>query len=396
MLFMFCVKTMRTSSSSRPSARSSNKRLKSAEGSPGTGWYRRIKAYGPRQRAQKPEPLHVLGQAVVEALHAATLPLLQSRLHGVTTIISTSDVRCLDPVRERCAQLQTSGRDSVEFVWSPGYFEAQNVLRRPFQSTRLSRAMSLSIALSPGGHLFVQPDDQAEPKLSQATVARLGEAFAVSTARGLEMLASEFLHEPLPPTFVVWRGFAQRLFAALCHNPSLDNSSTIVISKPAETELIVMAESAPPMTGLEYLNSAALGRLWDELDAYVHAAIGQTPGGGAAYLKNCNPTWNAVGRVTFHLAENKRNPAHPFAFLANLYESHFRAGQGAACAAGPGAGGIRRGQKPAGTGGVAFARSTGGRTGQTGARIAGFPRHLSSTGLAAGSSLRVLAEHPPL
>ena len=58
------------------------------------------------------------------------------------------------------------------------------------------------------------------------------------------------------------------------------------------------------------------GAMWDELDAYVHAAIGQTPGGAAAYLKNCNPTWNAVGRVTFHLAENKRNPAYPFAFLA--------------------------------------------------------------------------------
>ena len=36
----------------------------------------------------------------------------------------------------------------------------------------------------------------------------------------------------------------------------------------------------------------------------------------AAYLKNCKPTWNAVGRVTFHLAANKRNPAYPFAFLA--------------------------------------------------------------------------------
>jgi non-specific serine/threonine protein kinase len=176
--------------------------------------------------------------------------------------------------------------------------------------------MSLSIALSPGGHLFVQPDDQAEPKLSQATAARLGEAFAVSTARGLEMLASEFLHEPLPPTFVFWRGFAQRLFAALCHNASLENASAIVISKPAETELTAMAESAPPMTGLEYLTSAGLGHLWDELDAYVHAVIGQTPGGGAAYLKNCNPTWNALGRVTFHLAENKRDPAYPFAFLA--------------------------------------------------------------------------------
>jgi hypothetical protein len=176
--------------------------------------------------------------------------------------------------------------------------------------------MSLSIALSPGGHLVVQPDDQAEPKLSQATVAHLGEAFSVSTTRGLETRASEFLHEPLPPTFVFWRGFAQRLFAALCHNSSLENASTIVISRPVETELTAMAESAPPMTGLEYLNSAILRRLWDELDAHVHAAIGRTPGGAAAYLKKCNPTWNAVGRATFHLAENKRNRAYPFGFLA--------------------------------------------------------------------------------
>ena len=40
------------------------------------------------------------------------------------------------------------------------------------------------------------------------------------------------------------------------------------------------------------------------------------PAGAPAYLKACNPMWNAVGRVTFHLAENKRNPAYPFAFLA--------------------------------------------------------------------------------
>ena len=55
--------------------------------------------------------------------------------------------------------------------------------------------------------------------------------------------------------------------------------------------------------------------LWSELDAHVHAAIARTPG-RSPYLKSCNPLWNSVGRVTFHLAENKRNPAHPFAFLA--------------------------------------------------------------------------------
>src|ERR1039458_4214451 len=89
--------------------------------------------------------------------------------------------------------------------------------------------MSYSLALSPRGHLFVEPDGQAEPKLSPATVARLTEAFGASPACGLETLASEFLHEPIPLTFVFWRGLAQRLFIALCHNPNLQDASTITI-----------------------------------------------------------------------------------------------------------------------------------------------------------------------
>src|SRR2546425_366656 len=31
-----------------------------------------------------------------------------------------------------------------------------------------------------------------------------------------------------------------------------------------------------------------------------------------------NPVWRLVGRVTFHLAENKRDSDHPFAFLATF------------------------------------------------------------------------------
>ena len=40
------------------------------------------------------------------------------------------------------------------------------------------------------------------------------------------------------------------------------------------------------------------------------------PGGAQAYLRAMNPIWNLVGRVSFHLAENKRDPDNPFAFLA--------------------------------------------------------------------------------
>jgi hypothetical protein len=39
------------------------------------------------------------------------------------------------------------------------------------------------------------------------------------------------------------------------------------------------------------------------------------PDGPAAYLHDIDPLFHQLGRVTFHLAENKRDPARPFAFL---------------------------------------------------------------------------------
>ena len=176
--------------------------------------------------------------------------------------------------------------------------------------------MSHALALSPGGHLFVELDAQAEPKLTEAAAARLTESFAASTAQGLEFLAAEFLRQPAPPTLGFWRGLAQRYFTALCHNPNLENTSDLTVTNPPELEWTHLVESAPPMKGLEYLNGAVLSRFWDELDKHARAEIGGTPGGAPVYLKAKNPLWNAVGRVTFHLAENRRNPDYPFAFLA--------------------------------------------------------------------------------
>ena len=42
----------------------------------------------------------------------------------------------------------------------------------------------------------------------------------------------------------------------------------------------------------------------------------QRQGSLAAFLEAKAPRWHQVGRVCFHLAENRRDPEHPFAFLA--------------------------------------------------------------------------------
>jgi non-specific serine/threonine protein kinase len=70
------------------------------------------------------------------------------------------------------------------------------------------------------------------------------------------------------------------------------------------------------MQGSEYLNADILLNWWSELDTLVRDEIEHHAGGAQAYLSERNPQWRLVGRVTLHLAENKRDPQHPFAFLA--------------------------------------------------------------------------------
>ena len=70
------------------------------------------------------------------------------------------------------------------------------------------------------------------------------------------------------------------------------------------------------MQGCEYLSREVLSTWWSELDTLVRNEIEHHAGGVQAYLSERSPQWRLVGRVTLHLAENKRDPEHPFAFLA--------------------------------------------------------------------------------
>jgi len=93
--------------------------------------------------------------------------------------------------------------------------------------------------------------------------------------------------------------------------------STLQVPPPAEADLAALADTAPPMRGGEYLNAEVLARLWRGLDELVRVEIAKHPQGAGAWLKESHPLWRMVGRVTFHLAENKRHPTHPFAFMAS-------------------------------------------------------------------------------
>ena len=82
-----------------------------------------------------------------------------------------------------------------------------------------------------------------------------------------------------------------------------------------EADTAALLASAPPMRGAEYLSPRVLGEFWQLLDDWVRDRI-RDHDGLAAFLKKKAPQWHQVGRVCFHLAENKGDSEYPFAFMA--------------------------------------------------------------------------------
>jgi non-specific serine/threonine protein kinase len=84
---------------------------------------------------------------------------------------------------------------------------------------------------------------------------------------------------------------------------------------PSPEDLLRIVETSPPLQGLEYLSPAVLENLWTALQDRTRSEAGKAGGSVQDYLKNRNPLWNMVGRVVFHLAENRKNEERPFGFL---------------------------------------------------------------------------------
>ena len=185
----------------------------------------------------------------------------------------------------------------------------------------------MPLSLSPHGRLYVEsvPDQDAAP-IREVVSKRLGEAFAQDTAHGLLHLATVELESNLPPAFSFARDWGRAYLTQLCHRPEIGSNAQpwSIPPPPPVEERTAMALTAPPMRGAEYLNADVLEAWWLELDALVQQEVEAAGKSVQKFLEKRNPLWRMVGRVTFHLAENKRDPEWPFAFLAT-YSSRLSA-----------------------------------------------------------------------
>jgi hypothetical protein len=174
------------------------------------------------------------------------------------------------------------------------------------------------LALEPTGRLRTIEPLVGDPFEVEEIAANLVAAFELSSAEGLLLLAQESRGSTLSPPLIYWRGFAQRLFRAICQLGETSPQTWQEVPSLSDAALTELLCEAPPMRGLEYLSSNVLQQLWRELAQLVARRGDEYSAGPAAYLQSINPVLHLLGRVTFHLAENKKDADRPFAFLATF------------------------------------------------------------------------------
>lgn len=149
---------------------------------------------------------------------------------------------------------------------------------------------------------------------------KLASAWHLSAASGMILLATEGLRAEVDPSLAWLRQGAQQFFARLCQTRSLDAASALPDAGIVQAHMA----AAPPFKGTEYITGELLAGLWSEMAGLIRTQGGDDLEG---WLREHGDAWHLVGRVTFHLAENKRDSERPLAFLAT-YAEQVSAGSG--------------------------------------------------------------------
>jgi hypothetical protein len=141
---------------------------------------------------------------------------------------------------------------------------------------------------------------------------------------GLFTLAADKTQIADSPALRFWQSAAGDLLTRVCHLPAEMRVREVTL--PSESDCAGWILTAPPMPGGEYLTPEVMSGFFREMvewcDATAHADSGLAP-----FLEKRAPRWRQVGRVCFHLAENKNSDDHPFAFMATFVSGLGASGQ---------------------------------------------------------------------
>lgn len=162
-----------------------------------------------------------------------------------------------------------------------------------------------------------------EGEAESAMERRLAEAANAAGVGGiLRVLGTGLLTAEMEPPWRWLREWARAFLTRLCQGGVAHE-----VPLPPEAEIKAWLVAAPWFVGSDLLSAEVAERWWRALEGEIAREAAAHPGGLEGWLKGMDAGWHLVGRVTFHLAENKNDSQRPFAFLATFTEKLSATGQ---------------------------------------------------------------------
>jgi non-specific serine/threonine protein kinase len=187
----------------------------------------------------------------------------------------------------------------------------------------MASAHRLAVALQPGALLILERESapsSPDHKELQELEKDLELAFAENPAFFLIKLGLAHPSLPMSSSLNFWREFSSAFPRKILLLPDVETLREKVRIPLPEEDLRLLLESAPPMSGSEYLGPEVLRRYWEELHQAFQSRIVGLSLSVEDWFNSVSGAVREIGRIHFHLVEN-RTSEFPFAFLAT-YGSH--------------------------------------------------------------------------
>lgn len=172
------------------------------------------------------------------------------------------------------------------------------------------------LSLSPDGHVYFDLERTSSEWNVPAERALIQELFKRDPASAILHLGLRDFKASFPSSFLFWQTFSRAFIIRVCRLQRTENQLAISVDFPKHQEIEEILAQAPFMKGIEYLSEEVLLGIWRQMEVVLNQELIAFSGSIQDYLSQYSARWNQVGRICFHLAENKNNEKKPFAFLA--------------------------------------------------------------------------------
>jgi superfamily II DNA or RNA helicase len=174
--------------------------------------------------------------------------------------------------------------------------------------------------LTPENALLIE--GEAETGVEKRLIEAHAQGNGGSPGPVLALLGTGLLTAELEAPWRWLREWARCFLTRLCHT-----QSALETPPPGREEMEAWLAAAPLFPGSDRLGVEVATGWWEALARHVAAVTTGSAEGLGGWLREGNALWHLVGRVTFHLAENKTDTQRPFAFIATFTERLSATGQ---------------------------------------------------------------------